>query len=158
MNPELITQWAEHDSAVQKTLLLATRSIRIFDTDLARLRLESRENTLFLRRFLTAAPRTTLQIVLRDAEPFRRSSPRLFNLLGDYSSTMTVTEYQPTGSALNDSMLLADDCHALIRFHKDHVRSNAIIENPDECRGYLVRFQEIQNEGGTAISATTLGL
>ena len=158
MQPELITSWAEHAGHVRKILLLARRSLRIFDEDLTCLGLEQAENAALLRRFLAADRSNRLQIILRDGEPFRRSSPRLFNLLGDYSSTMTVTEYQPTGSALNDSMLLADDCHALIRFHKDHVRSKAIIENPDECRGYLVRFQEIQNEGGTAISATTLGL
>ncbi len=55
-------------------------------------------------------------------------------------------------------MLIADDCHALIRFHKDQVRSKVVIDSAADCQSYLFRFREIQNEGGTVISATTLGL
>ena len=158
MNPELITQWAEHDSAVQKILLLATRSIRLFDADLAKLRLESRENILFLRRFLTAAPHNTLQIVLRDAEPFRRNSPRLFKLLADFPHAVQVWECAPQLAQLTDAIFLSDDSHALIRIHQDHARSRVIIDNADACRRYLTRFDEILREGGTPVSATTLGL
>ena len=158
MNPELITQWAEHDSAVQKILLLATRSIRLFDADLAKLRLESRENILFLRRFLTAAPHNTLQIVLRDAEPFRRNSPRLFKLLADFPHALQVWECPPHLAHLTDAMFLADDRHALVRIHQDHARSRVIIDNADACRPYLTRFDDILREGGTPVGATTLGL
>lgn len=158
MNPELITSWADHDCGLQKVLLLATRSIRIFDADLARLGLERQENAFFLRRFLTAAPQNTLQIVLRNVEPLRRTSPRLFKLLEDFPQTMQVRECAPQLAALTDAMLLADERHALIRFHEDHARSRAIVDNSDACRPYLLRFEEILREGGMPISATTLGL
>lgn len=158
MNPELITQWSEHDGAVQKILLLATRSLRIFDPDLARLGLESRESEFFLRRFLTSAPRNTLQIVLRNAEPFRRSSPRLFKLLADFPHALQVWECPPHLAHLTDAMFLADDRHALVRIHQDHARSRVIIDNADACRPYLTRFDDILREGGTPVGATTLGL
>ncbi len=158
MQPELITSWSEHDHYAEKILLLARRSLRIFDEDLSHLGLERAESAAILRRFLTADRHNTLQIILRDGEPFRRNSPRLFKLLGDHSASMTVIESPPLAGAPNDAMLIADDCHALIRFHQDQVRSKTIIDNAAECRGYLLRFQEIQREGGTAISATTLGL
>ncbi|MDR3220654.1 MAG: hypothetical protein LBU46_01420 [Candidatus Accumulibacter sp.] len=158
MNPELITLWSEYTSAVQKILLLATRNIRIFDPDLAKPCLENKENALFLRRFLTAAPGNTLQIVLRNVEPFRCNSPRLFKLLADFPHTMQVWESAPQVARLTDAMFLSDDCHALIRIHQDHARSRVIVDNAEACRVYLTRFDEILQEGGTPVSATTLGL
>ena len=60
--------------------------ITVFDEDLSRLGLERAENAAILRRFLSSDRDNTLQIILRDGEPFRRNSPRLFRLLGDYSA------------------------------------------------------------------------
>jgi hypothetical protein len=158
MNPEMITHWSEYGSAVQKILFLATRSIRIFDPDLARLGLETRENAFFLRRFLASAPHNSLQIVLRNAEPFRRDSPRLFELLRDFPHLMQVRECAPQLVNLTDAMLLSDDRHAVIRIHQDHARSRVVIDDAGACRSYHIRFDEILAEGGTPISATTLGL
>jgi hypothetical protein len=158
MNAEMVTQWSEYGSAVQKTLFLATDSLRIFDPDLVRLNLETRENALFLRDFLASAPRVRLQIVLRNAEPFRRSSPRLFQLLRDFPHRMQVWECAPQLLNMTDATLLSDDRHAVIRFHQDHARSRVIIDDAGACRGHHTRFDEILAEGGTPISATTLGL
>jgi hypothetical protein len=158
MNPELITHWSEYADAARRILILATRGIRIFDPDLARLGLENQENALFLRRFLTAAPHNTLQIVLRNAEPFRRNSPRLFKLLTDFPCLMQVRECAPQFARLTDAMFLSDDCHALVRIHQDHARSRVIVDNAEACRPYLTRFDEILEEGGTPVGATTLGL
>ncbi|GHU18526.1 hypothetical protein FACS189475_04160 [Betaproteobacteria bacterium] len=158
MDTELITHWSEYDYAARKILLLATRSIRIFDSDLARLKLESRENALLLRQFLTAAPQNTLQLVLRNPQPFRNDSPRLFKLLTDFPHAMQVRECASSLTKLSDTIFLADDRHALIRIHDDHARSRFIVDSAEDCRRYLTRFEEILAEGGTPISATTLGL
>ncbi|GHU32768.1 hypothetical protein AGMMS50256_23450 [Betaproteobacteria bacterium] len=158
MNTELITHWSEYDIAAQKILRLATRSIRIFDPDLAKLKLESRENALVLRQFLSTVPHNTLQIVLRNAEPFRNNSPRLFKLLTDFPHAMQVWECASSLKKLSDAIFLSDDRHALIRIHEDHARSRVIIDSANESSRYLTRFEEILAEGGTPISATTLGL
>ena len=158
MNAELITNWAEHDLALQKILALATKSLRIFDEDLSKLKLERPENAEILQRFLSADRQHTLQIVLKNTDPFRRNSPRLMKLLASYPQSMTLFECPAQLASLNDALLLADQDHALIRFHKDNVRSKAIIDNTDECRPYLKRFEEILNEGGEQICATPLGL
>ena len=158
MDAELITHWSEYDCAVSKILQLATRSIRIFDSDLARLKLESQENTLLLRQFLTAAPQNTLQLVLRNSEPFRNNSPRLFKLLTDFPHAMQVRECASSLTKLTDAIFLSDDRHALIRIHEDHARSRIIVNSAEDCRRYLTRFEEILAEGGTPISVTTLGL
>ena len=158
MNPELLVNWTDHDNHVQKVLLLASRALRIFDEDLARLGLEKPENASILRRLLIAERQNTITVVVRNADPFRRNSPRLMKLLADFPNTLKIYECAPQLSSLTDAMVLADSSHALIRFHKDHVRSKAIIDNADECRPYMLRFQEILKEGGTLISPTTLGL
>jgi uncharacterized protein YecE (DUF72 family) len=158
MNAEMITHWSEYGSAVHKTLFLATRSVRIFDPDLGKLGLETRENASFLRSFLASAPYNTLQIILRNAEPFRHNSPRLFELLRDFPHAVQVWECAPHLMDLTDAMLLSDDRHAVIRVHQDHARSRVITDDAGACRAYLTRFEEILAEGGTPISAMTLGL
>ncbi len=158
MKPELITSWAEHRSYLQKILLLATRRIRIFDEDLVELGLEKKENAFFLRRFLSGEHQSKLQIVLRNPEPFRRNSPRLTSLFADYQGKMEVYECDSQLTKLSDAMLLVDDEHALIRFHKDQVRSKAIIDNSSECRPYFSRFEEMLKGGVIALSSMTLGL
>ena len=71
---------------------------------------------------------------------------------------MQVWECAPQLAQLTDAIFLSDDSHALIRIHQDHARSRVIIDNADACRRYLTRFDEILREGGTPVSATTLGL
>ncbi|MDR2789246.1 MAG: hypothetical protein LBD06_13065 [Candidatus Accumulibacter sp.] len=60
--------------------------------------------------------------------------------------------------ASTGATFLSDDCHALIRLHQNHARPRIIIDDADACRGYLARFDGILGEGGTPVSATTLGL
>ena len=158
MNPQLLTNWSEHDDSLPKVLLLATRTLRVFDEDLTRLGLEKPENAFFLRRFLALNRQNTLVIVVRNPDPLRRNSPRLMKLLSDFPGVMTIHECAPHLVSLSDTMVLADHAHALIRFHKDHARSKVVIDNADECRPYILRFEEILKEGGTPISATPLGL
>ena len=158
MSTELITYWAEHDSSLRKLLALTEQTLRIFDEDLTKLKLESAENTEVLRRLLAADDRNNLCIVLKNAEPLRRNSPRLMKLLAAYPLRMTVLECPEHLASLGDSLFIADDRHALVRFNKDHARAKVIIDNAEECMPYVHRFEEIQKEGGEQVCATTLGL
>lgn len=158
MNRELLTHWSEYDEAKQQVLLLATRQIRIFDPDLGRVQLENRENALFLRRFLSASRANQLQIVLKDAGPLQRTSPRLMSLLAEFSHAVQIHECPPHLAALQEFVLIVDGKHLLVRFHADHARSRAIIDDPAYCTRYMQRFDEIRGECVNLISATTLGL
>lgn len=158
MDSELITNWTDHKHSFQKILFLATRTVRIFDEDLSKLGLEQPDNASFLRRFLGTDHHNKLAIVLRDPEPFRKSSPRLMTLLAEFSHGMSVIECAPQLASLNDSMVIVDDNHALVRFSGDQARSRVIIENGEACRPYIQRFEEILMEGGSPIGATILGL
>ena len=158
MSSELITTWAEHDGALQKVLLLAARTLRIFDGDLSKFKLENHENTESLQRFLAARQGNSLCIVLKDVEPLRRHSPRLMKLLADYPQRMSVIECAAHLAPLNNSLCLADDRHALVRIHQDHARARLIVDSARDCTPYVQQFETILSEGGEPISATTLGL
>ena len=158
MSSELITTWAEHDVALQKMLLLASKTLRIFDDDLSKLKIESRENAESLQRFLAASPSSRLSIVLKNAEPLRRQSPRLMTLLKNYPQQMSVVEGPPHLASFSNSLCLADDRNALVRIHPDHSRARIIIDSTYDCTPYVQQFAEILGEGGEPISATTLGL
>ena len=158
MTTQLITNWSEHDSFLQKILVLASQTLRIFDQDLSKLKIERPDNAESLRRFLSTDRQNLLWIVVKDAEPVRRDNPRLMKLLSTYPQNMTLVECPNHLASLNDSMLIADDSHALIRFHIDHARAKAIIDNTEECLPYVFRFKEIAKEGGEQIFATPLGL
>lgn len=158
MSSELTTHWSEHDASLQAMFRLLSVSLSIFDEDLAKLGLERPENVEALRRFLSGGKRHLVRIVLKNAEPLRRSNPRLFKLLATYPDQMSVVQCPEQLCSLNDSLFIVDDRHALVRFHKDNARSRVIIDDSEACAPYAERFAEIAREGGESISATTLGL
>ncbi len=135
-----------------------TRTLRIFDADLLKLRLERPESIEILGHFLSADIKNQLRAIVRNAEPLRRSSPRLMKLLALHPQNMLIVECPEQIAKLSDSMLISDEQHALIRFHQDNVRSKIILDGAEECLPYLNRFEEIVKEGGEQVSATVLGL
>ncbi|MBK8523622.1 MAG: hypothetical protein IPL58_05555 [Betaproteobacteria bacterium] len=75
-----------------------------------------------------------------------------------FAHNFHVIETPPHLANLSDAILLVDDASALIRFHRDHARSKEIFADPEACKPYHRRFEDIWNEGGNAVSATTAGL
>lgn len=158
MPTTLITTWAEYDSAVQEILALATHRLCIFDKDLALLKLERPERLSLLRRFLGAGPERTVHIALQDAGPLLRNCPRLMELLAIHAHNLKIIECPTHLAELSDALLIADAQHAVVRFHKDHARAKTIINAIEECAPYQQRHDQILAEGGTPVTATTLGL
>jgi hypothetical protein len=158
MTSELISSGSEYARNLQKILQIANRSLCIFDEDLSTLKLESRDTADLLRRLLACDRNNTLQIVLRNAGPFQRKSPRLMKLLRDFPAEMKVWECAQQHVELKDSLLIADACHALVRFDTDQARSKAIFGDEAMCRPYALRFSEIVRDAPPPLSATTLGL
>ena len=158
MSSELITSWGEHDASLKKVLTLATNSLCIFDGDLSKLNLGRSEIIELLRQFLNSGRQNCLRIVLQNTEALRRDNPRLMELLADRPQSMSILECPPHLAELKDSMVIADERHALIRIHKDHARSRVLIDSAEDCAPYVKRFEEILNEGGEPVGITTLGL
>ena len=159
MSSTLLTSWSAYDDALQQILDLSPTTLLIFDRDLSALKLEQPQRANSLQRLLAARRATTrLAIVVQNTEFIERDSPRLMNLLATYFPAMTITAAPPQLSALSDSLLIADDKHALIRFHHQQARSRLIIDEDEECRPYCERFSAIVDEGGDPVSPNTLGL
>ncbi len=155
---ELITTWGEYQSALDRLLGMARRSICIYDEDLSQIKLESPTRLNELRRLLRESQNNALRIAVRNAAPLRQQSPLLMTLLATYSHAAATQETPATIAHLRDSMILVDDLHALVRFEKDQPRSKILTDDPDALRPYINRFNEIWNEGGEVIANTTLGL
>ena len=122
----LITTWTENDEFLAQILGRAKQSILVFDDDLAKLQFESPANADVLRRLLATDRKNRVHIVLRNADPLRRNGARLMQLLGDHPGALTIQECAPQLIGLNDSMVIVDDRHALIRFHPDNPRARTI--------------------------------
>jgi len=153
----LLTSWGEYDAAIGRVLPMVRRSLLIFDRDLQALALEQTTRHEMLTRFLQQ-PDSELRIVVLSAQPVLSRGARLLGLLRTFAHHFQLVEAPPHLGNLNDSMLIADGENAVIHFHRDHPRSKEIIADAEACKPYVKRFDEIWAEGGTPISATTLGL
>jgi hypothetical protein len=158
MSREIITNWADHQLAIDRLLSLATRKILVFDPDLEHLKLDQPERISELIRVLQPATQTALQIAVRNAEPLYARHPRMMHLLSAYSHVATAQQVGAHLSHLRDAIFLVDDHHGLIRFDQDNVRSKLLIDEAEELSPYLKRFNEIWNEPGEAIKPSVLGL
>lgn len=145
--------------AIDRLLAIAGQKVAIYDEDLSQVRLDSPLRQSHLKRLLAGRPAGQfVRLALRNTEPMRRQQPRLMNLLGDYGHCVAACQTPPQLAHLRDSMILVDDKYGLIRFERDLPRSKLLIDEADELKPYLARFEEIWNEGGDAVSITTLGL
>jgi hypothetical protein len=158
MDYELITDWTRHDEGVVALLAAARRSVRVFDDDLSRLKLDRPENAESLRRLLAEEPRSAISIFVRNAESLQRNSPRILGLLTTYAHRMEIRQSPPHLSSLRDCLLIVDDVHALVRFDQSQPRAKLLTDNAAEVGPYLRRIDDVANEGGDIVSATTLGL
>lgn len=158
MPAKLITTWSEYEAAVEAVLGQATHALRIFDENLAALKLEHPGRMATLRRFLNSSPKNRLQIAVQNAGHLRLHSPRLMELFATYSHKLQVIECPPHLAALSDSLLLADGRHGLVRFHKTQARAKVFLDDAEECAPYLNRLDQIVEEGGAPVSGSALGL
>lgn len=158
MARELITSWADYQTAVDRLLAIACQTICIYDEDLASLKLETPSRLVSIKRILQAGHDDALRIAVRNAIPIRQQHPKLQKLLTAYSHLAETRETPAQLAHLRDSMLIVDDKYALIRFERELARSKLLIDEADELRPYLVRFREIWSEGGEEITTSTLGL
>ena len=158
MSRELFTSWANYQSAIDRLLALAAKRIWIYDEDLGMLHLETAERIEMLKRPLASTRQDCLRIALRNTAPLQQRQPLVQRLLVTHSHNSAAQKTPEQLSHLRDSMILVDDVHALIRFDRDQPRSKLLIDEADELRPYLARFEEIWTEGGVRITHSVTGL
>lgn len=153
-----MNSWSEQQAALDQLLALAVRTLAIYDRDLVRLKIDDPARIAALTRLLASDPNARLRIAVRDARHVRNHAPRLISLLRQYGHQMMVQETPENLAHLRDSMILADDGHALVVFDQDQPRSKLILDDPTATRPYLRRFDDLWQEGGTPVSASVVGL
>lgn len=158
MARELMTDWSAYQAAIDQLLGMASHKLCIYDEDLVRLRLDDPKRLAHLKRLLQSAAPGSVRIALRNAEPFRRQQTHLIQLFAAHAHIITIQETSQQIGSLRDSLILVNDQHGLIRFDRDQARSKLLINEADEIRPYLQRFEEIWREPGDVIGATSLGL
>lgn len=158
MTRELITHWTDYQTAIDQLLAMPCRKLCIYDEDLLKIRFDDRKRLSELQRLLQSAQPGGIRIALRNAEPLRRTQMHLIELLAVHAHVITIQETSQELSKLRDSMILLDEQHGLIRFDQEQARSKLLINESDELRPYMLRFDEIWKSQSVEISATSLGL
>ncbi len=158
MARELITSWADFQLAFDRLLNIASHKVLIYDEDLSSLNLESPSRLAQLNRILQSNIKESLQIAVRNGASVGTRHPKLLSLLTTYSHLTSLQQTPPELAHLRDSMIIVDGKHGLIRFERDMPRSKLLIDEEDEMRPYLTRFNEIFATGGKNITNSTFGL
>ena len=158
MTRELITHWTDYQTAIDQLLAMSCHKLCIYDEDLLKIRLDDRKRLANLQRMLQSAQPGAIRIALRNPEPLRRTQMHLIQLLAVHAHLITIQATSQELSKLRDSMILVDNQHGLIRFDQNQPRSKLLLNESDELRPYLLRFEEIWKDQGEVISATNLGL
>lgn len=160
MQPSILPFAAEADwrAAIEATLLLAEREIRIFDDTLERTGLESAKRVETLKDFLAGDHDRRLLIVLQDIGHLQRYCPRLLGLLRLFGHAIEMRRCPDHLQQLTDRYVLADAEHGAIRFHTDHPRGKRVIADPVELRPWWDRFDDLWLESFPVSPASTVGL
>ncbi len=149
MTRELITSWIDYQAAVDHLLAQPANKLLIFDHDLAHLQLDTPAHHEALKQQLLHGAQ--ICIVVRDASHLREQHPRLMRLLATNAHQLAIHEAPAALLNLRDSLLLCDDQNGLIRFEQTLPRSKILLDECEELRPYLQRFEEIWHERGDAI-------
>lgn len=149
---------ADFQAAVDRLLAQPGRELRIFDPDLAALRINDPARIEGLERFLLASRTRRLHIVVHSPEHLTRQCPRMMSLLARFSHAIQVNRTHEEIRELQDAFLVLDSMHYVRRPVAQFFRG--ALGLADESEGLVMRsrFQEIWSASYPAVSATTIGL
>ena len=145
-------------AALERLLEQTARELRVFDPDLAALRLNSPERIARVERFLQASRTRRLYIVVHDTDQVTRHCPRMMSLLARYSHAIQINQTQQEIRELQDSFLVLDSMHYLRRPAARFFRGALGLNDENEALAMRARFGEIWSASYPAVTPTTLGL
>ena len=157
MSSTLLTSYGEYDTAVDLILSLAETRLDIFDHDLSRLKLDHPSRHAALIRLLSA-PHHQLRIVVQNSRAVVTRHPLLIRLLDTHGHHFSLIEADEKLQHLSDSIIVADNAHALLRFHRDQPRGKLLEDEEEEVKPHHRKFLSIFDEGGTPVSPRVAGL
>jgi hypothetical protein len=155
---ELFDTEAAFQAALDRILEQAGRELRIFDPDLAALRLNAPERVARVERFLQASRTRRLYMVVHDTGHVTRYCPRMMVLLARYSHVIQINQTHHEIRELQDSFLVLDALHYLRRPVARFFRGALGLNDENEALAMRGRFGEIWSASFPAVAPTTLGL
>ncbi len=149
---------AGFQAAVDRLLDQPGRELRIFDPDLASLRLNDPARLERLERFLLASRTRRIYAAVHDPEHLRRQCPRMMALLARFSHAIQVHRTHEEIRELQDAFLVLDGMHYVRRPVSSFYRGALALGDETDGLSMRSRFLEIWAASYPAVSATTVGL
>lgn len=146
----------EFEAQFRACLAASRLNLQLFDPDFGVFPLGSSDVDAALRGFLVGGG--TLQLAMHTASHIERSYPRFLRLLRDYHHRIECRIAHRGLHHLADSFCIGDGVHIVRRFHRDHMRGEAVFDNPEATEVPRERFAGIWEESKTGLYPTTTGL
>jgi hypothetical protein len=149
---------ADFQRAADRLLAAPGRELRIFDPDLASLRLNTPARVDLLRQFLATSRTRRVYIAVHDPGHLQRECPRMMALLARYAHAIQVNCTHEEIRSIQDSFLVIDQDHYLRRPVAQLFRGALGLYDQTEALAMRGRFMEIWSASFPGVSASTLGL
>ena len=149
---------AAFQQAVERLLEQPGRELRVFDPDLASLRLNDPARIERLERFLLASRTRRMYFVVHTPEHVMRQCPRMMGLLARFSHAIQIHRTQEEIRELQDAFLVLDAAHYVRRPVASFFRGAIGLGDETEGLAMRGRFSEIWSASYPAVSSTTVGL
>ena len=149
---------ADFQKAVDLLLEQPGRELRIFDPDLASLRLNSPGRIAQLDSFLRASRTRRIQMVVHNTEHVTRHCPRMMELLKLFNHVIQINRTHEEIRKLQDAFLVLDAEHYVRRPVARHYRGGIGLHDEAEALGMRSRFLEIWAASYPGVASTTVGL
>lgn len=145
-------------AAIDRLLEQPGRELRIFDPDLASLRLTDPARVERMLAFLQASRVRRIQVVVHDTSHLSRRAPRFLALHARYAHAITIQRTHDAIRELKDSFMVLDASHYVRRAVARYARGAIGLNDEVEAYAMKTRFQEIWAASFPASLVTTLGL
>jgi hypothetical protein len=149
---------ADFGAAVDRLLEQPGRELRVFDPDLASLRLNDPARVAMLERFLVASRTRRLYFVVHNTDYVTRQCPRMMALVARYTHAIQINRTHEEIRELQDAFLVLDAMHYVRRPVAQFFRGAMGLGDETEGLAMRGRFQEIWASSYPAVSPTTVGL
>jgi hypothetical protein len=149
---------AGFQTAVDHLLEQPGRELRVFDPDLAALRVNDPSRIERLERFLHASRTRRIYIVVHNTDHVARRCPRMMSLIARFSHAIQVHRTHEEIRELQDSFMVLDSMHYVRRPVAQFFRGAVGLGDEPEGLAMRSRFMEIWAASYPAVSGTTVGL
>lgn len=149
---------AAFQAAVDRLLEQPGRELRVFDPDLAALRVNDPARIERFERFLLASRTRRIYFVVHNTDHVTRQCPRMMSLIARFSHAIQVNRTHDEIRELQDSFMVLDSAHFVRRRVAQFFRGAIGLGDETEGLAMRGRFMEIWSASYPAVSGTTVGL